>query len=362
MKDNETTQLEFLLSREPFSVAEDEKNKIMIEGMKELIQYHFKNCSEYQNILGSYDFDFSCIQSISDIPFVHVRLFKEFSLKSITDDNSVKLLSSSGTTSQKKSRIFLDKSTAAMQTKVLAKIVNSVIGSSRMPMLIIDTPSVLNDRKNFSARGAGIQGFSLFGKKKVFAFDNTMNICFDDLEKFLEEEKGKPILLFGFTFIIWEYFLQVLEKKGKKLDITNGILFHGGGWKKLSDKNISNHHFSEKLKEICGIKKVHNYYGMAEQTGSIFLECEEGFLHSSVFSDVIIRDEKDLTVCNVGKKGVIQVLSLLPRSYPGHSILTEDVGELVGLSGCKCGRRGKYFKVFGRLENVELRGCSDTYE
>jgi hypothetical protein len=55
-------------------------------------------------------------------------------------------------------------------------------------------------------------------------------------------------------------------------------------------------------------------------------------------------------------------LSLLPHSYPGHSILTEDIGKLVGVDTCPCGRKGKYFKIFGRIKNAEIRGCSDTIQ
>ena len=58
---------------------------------------------------------------------------------------------------------------------------------------------------------------------------------------------------------------------------------------------------------------------------------------------------------------MIQLLSLLPTSYPGHSILTEDIGSIYGEDDCSCGRKGKYFKIYGRLKNAELRGCSDTY-
>ena len=61
-----------------------------------------------------------------------------------------------------------------------------------------------------------------------------------------------------------------------------------------------------------------------------------------------------------GKKGLIQLFSLLPTSYPGHSILTEDIGEIVKNNSCECSNIGKSFKVHGRSTNSELRGCSDT--
>ena len=46
----------------------------------------------------------------------------------------------------------------------------------------------------------------------------------------------------------------------------------------------------------------------------------------------------------------------------GHSLLTEDLGVLLGEDDCPCGRKGKYFKVTGRVPRAEVRGCSDTYE
>jgi hypothetical protein len=58
---------------------------------------------------------------------------------------------------------------------------------------------------------------------------------------------------------------------------------------------------------------------------------------------------------------VIQTLSLLPRSYPGHSLLTEDLGVVHGQDDCPCGRKGTYFSIVGRIPQAELRGCSDTY-
>lgn len=92
------------------------------------------------------------------------------------------------------------------------------------------------------------------------------------------------------------------------------------------------------------------------------MECEQNHFHASVYSDVIIRRASDFSIADVGKKGIVQVLSILPESYPGHSLLTEDEGVMLGEDDCPCGRLGKYFKITGRLKNAETRGCSDTYE
>ena len=122
------------------------------------------------------------------------------------------------------------------------------------------------------------------------------------------------------------------------------------------------HEFRKLLKDLCGLVDVYDYYGMVEQTGSIYMECEFGHMHASNFSDIIIRDPKNFAVSPIGERGLIQTLSVLPKSYPGHSLLTEDEGVLLGVDDCQCDRLGKYFKVFGRIKNAEIRGCSDTYE
>ena len=91
------------------------------------------------------------------------------------------------------------------------------------------------------------------------------------------------------------------------------------------------------------------------------MECEYGNLHSSIYSDIIIRNPYDFKVCDVGEPGIIQIQSTLAHSYPGHSLITEDEGIITGIDNCKCGRLGKTIKILGRIKSAELRGCSDTY-
>ena len=115
-----------------------------------------------------------------------------------------KILNSSGTSGQKVSRIFLDKETSLMQTKTLTKIMENYIGKKRLPMIIMDNKSVLKNKEAFSARGAGILGFSIFGKEKIYLFNEKMKIDYELLKEFLYKNKNKRILLFGFTYMIWE--------------------------------------------------------------------------------------------------------------------------------------------------------------
>ncbi len=353
-----------ILEIQPYSLNKDEKKELLDNRLLELCDYHIKKCATYRKMTEGVGFSVECCKSFEDIPFLPVRLFKELDLKSVDDEEIVKTMTSSGTTGQKTSRIYLDRTTSSNQQKAMTKIVSSYTGSQRMPMIIIDCPSVVKDRAMFSARGAGILGFSLFGSKKIYALDDDMKLDVDLVARFLKEHENERILLFGFTFMIWQHFykeLISLKEKGIVFDLSNAILIHGGGWKKLANEAVSQEEFRDRLKSVSGLYDIHDYYGMVEQTGCIYMQCECGHLHASIFSDVITRRPIDFSKCDVGEKGIIQVLSTIPESYPGHSLLTEDEGIILGEDDCQCGRKGKYFKVLGRLRNAELRGCSDTY-
>jgi len=350
-----------LLATAPFSLYKHEKSALLTAGLTDLTRHHYESCEPYRNILNAIAFDVQRVSSYDEIPFLPVRLFKELDLLSVPRSEVVKTMTSSGTTGQAVSKIYLDRETSAIQMKVLTKIVSSFIGGQRLPMLILDAPSVLKDRAMFSARGAGILGFSLFASDKAFAFDDNMGLDSTVIDRFLEKHKGKNILLFGFTFMIWQHFYKELLKLGTYYDLSRGILIHGGGWKKLTSEAISSADFRKRLHEVCGITRIHDYYGMVEQTGSIYMECQQGHLHASIFSDVVIRRPLDFTPAHFGERGIVEVVSLLPRSYPGHALLTEDEGVVLGEDDCPCGRLGKYFRILGRLKNAEVRGCSDAY-
>ena len=355
------TKYEDILRLDPFGVPHAEKEALLARELSALTMFHRQRCEAYRKITEAFGFSESNSVPMTKIPFLPVRLFKELELRSVPEDEIFKTMTSSGTTGQRPSRIYLDRATAANQQKTLVRIAQEFLRASRMPMLIIDSPAVLKDRSMFSARGAGILGFSIFARQKMYALREDMTLDLESVKDFLSHHRNKRILVFGFTFMVWQYLHQALLAMNERLSFGDAILVHGGGWKKLADRAVSPEIFRRSLRETCGIKEVSNYYGMVEQTGCIYMECEYGHLHASTYSDVIFRRGMDFSEAGIGERGIVQVLSLLPHSYPGHSLLTEDEGVLLGVDDCPCGRKGKHFKVIGRITNAELRGCSDTY-
>ncbi|WP_020594239.1 hypothetical protein [Kiloniella laminariae] len=352
-----TTDMTFehLLVKSAESLTPQHKTYMMLAGLLELTSHHQRKCPHYTKILQGLEFSSKNCISIEDVPFLPVNLFKKFQLHSLSyPDQIIKTLVSSSTSGNAPSMISIDHETGTRQVRALNKTLQRILGNRRLPMLILDMSSVIRSVP-LTARGAGVLGMMRFGHAHCFAFDERMQLQEKEIESFLTKNSNNPFLLFGFTFIAWEYFLQQCPTSW---DLGQGVLIHSGGWKKMQSQAVSPDTFKKTFQQKIGLKKIYNFYGLVEQIGSIFLEQENGLLAPPPFSDVIIRDPFTLAPLPYGKEGLIQLLSLVPKSYPGHSILTSDMGvlhpsEIInGSPHC--------LEVTRRAPMAEIRGCSDT--
>lgn len=348
-----------LASLDASTLSQQDKSNALLTVLNCLHQHHQQQCGAYQNIVSANQQQQSA-SSVEQLPYLAVRLFKQLELSSIAAADIYKILQSSGTTSQTAAKVFLDKATSARQSKALVGILQGTIGKQRLPMLIIDSPNIVHDAK-FSARAAGIQGLAFFGRDHTYALDEKMQLNWPVIAAFCEKYHEQKVLIFGFTFMLWAYFIQALKQANKTLNLKQAIVLHSGGWKKLEAQKVDNAVFKTQVQTTIGAAKVHNFYGMAEQVGTVFVECSHGQLHAPLMADVIVRNPYDLSVCAVGEPGIIQVLSALPTSYPGFSLLTEDMGRITSIDSCACGQNGKTIAIDGRLPKTEVRGCSDTH-
>ena len=312
-----------------------------------LHRHHLQNCAIYKQIIQKI---FPNVKNSSEI-YIHVGLFKNINF--ITGNTTKNYTYSSSGTSGKKSNIHFDRTDAINQQKYLLKTIRSFTSISRKS-IFVDAASASEEQ--FNARRAASRGFSLLSKKRV-SLPSVLEEAYQFLKKLANE--NEQIILFGFTYEIYLLLAKLIEGKFPPITNSNFLVIHGGGWKKLENKKVNNQDFVEILGNIFSNARSLNYYGMVEQLGLIYPMCEEGFYHCPEGSDIIIRD-KFGNISSNEEEGLIQSISPLPISYPGHSLLTEDIGISYN-SPCKCGRKTKRFKVLGRLNKLVSRGCSDAY-
>ncbi len=359
-----------LFNFEPFVLPQKKKNKIFMEEMKKAVIWHFQKNTEFKKMCKNRRFSPKKKYFLEDIPYFPASLFKNFSLRSVPERLIVKKLYSSST-SGKPSIIFLDQQTSKNQQIAVRKIISDFLGNTRRNFIIFDIEEVIKKtiQDELSSRGTAIRGMIPMARKMHFILDNKYEVNVEKLKYLTSELKKKDsICFFGFTWLLYSVYKthnnKEIKKMFSKFKPKDKKILHIGGWKKLQEKMVSKSQFNKQIGQFLNVKEsnVIDFYGMTEQLGVVYPDCEYGYKHVPIYSEVIIRDIKTLDPIENAKEGFIQLLSPIPRSYPGISILSDDIGMIKGADDCKCGRLGKYFTFERRSEKAELRGCGDVLQ
>ena len=365
MKDIQN-KIDELLTYDPFNIEHHIKNDMLLKLLKEQIKHHLKNCTKYKKWYISNKFESpEKILKLNDVPFLPSSVFKLAELKSY---NNSKKIQSSGTTSTGKSTIFIDKQTSLNQTKSLSKILSSLLENKKRHFFIIDLePKKNQSNQTLSAREAGMAGYLIAAKTKTYLLklnqNNKIEIDDENLKKFIIESKKEPVLIIGYTYMLYEYILSNPKIDKSKFDFRSETkLVHFGGWKKLEGKQVSKKILLDKIEKYLRLKRANIYdiYGFTEQLGTIYISSGNSGCKVSSYSHIIVRDTKTLEVLEDGKTGFLQFISPLPISYPGFSILNDDLGQITLRKLDKNNNEIVEFSINPRLDNAEARGCGDT--
>ena len=359
-------KIDRMLSIPPYSQPPDEREAGLLELLKEELDYACRRHAGYENYIQHWPVDYRSASHVADLPFLPVGILKANPPLSFVSPEEVKrTLTSSATTSQMPSRVVLDTPTSRRMTKGVVTIVRDFIGSSRRPYLVVDTPDFMRGGDALGARGAAIQGLHPFASHTTTCLylneQGDLTLDQQKLREFAEKHHDEEVLVYGFTFILWNHLVEPLSAEGICLNLPNIRILHSGGWKRLQDQAVEKTVFNEQLARVFGCTPdcIIDFYGMVESVGVIFPDCTEGNKHGPAFGDVIVRNPLTLEPVAAGEHGIVQVCSVLPTSFPGNLLLTEDMAKVIAYDGCPCGRRGISFRFAGRVPKAELRGCGN---
>jgi len=363
--------IENLLLQAPYGMDPQQRRRSLLALLKTELAYACEQNSRFRNYVEHWPTDFRAADDIADLPYLPVGVFKANPPLALVGADEVKrTLTSSATSGQVPSRIVLDAATSRRMTKGVLTIVRDFIGAARRPYLVIDTTENLAAQSQLGARGAAVQALGSFATEIVSCLrpgrDGDSSL---DLEKLLAgaaKWKGAEVLVYGFTYVIWTQLVQTLQREGITLGLPNARVLHSGGWKRLEQQAVTRDAFVGGVASVfgCAPERIIDYYGMVENVGVIYPDCDYGNKHVPAFAEVIVRDPLTLAPVKVGQRGLrqrglIQVCSVLPTSFPGFLLLTEDLAEVVGEDDCACGRRGTSFRFAGRAPKAEVRGCGN---
>ncbi len=150
----------------------------------------------------------------------------------------------------------------------------------------------------------------------------------------------QPVILFGVTFGL----LDFAEKY--RLNCTDTIIIETGGMKGRREE-LTREEVHKLLKESFGVENVHSEYGMTELMSQAYSQ-RDGLFRCPPWMKVFVRDEYDPQLIKTTGKGAINIIDLA-NIYSCCFIATDDVGEVY---------EDGSFKVLGRIDNSDIRGCS----
>jgi hypothetical protein len=360
------SSIDALLSAPLYAMSPAERQADLLALFQQEISCACERNLGYRNYVRHWPTDFRSARAIADLPYLPAAAFKANPPLTLVPASEVKrTLASSATSGQRPSRVVLDAQTARRMTKGVVAIIRHFIGGARRPYLVIDVAENLAAQSELGARGAAIQSLQSFATERVCCLRadeaGSLQTDLETLLSYAEKWKEADVLVYGFTSVIWTHLVQQLDREGVTLKMPKVHVLHSGGWKKLEQQAVTKDVFSSGVAAVFGCEKdrVIDFYGMVENVGVVYPDCEFGNKHVPAFAEVIVRDPLTLAPVEAGQQGLVQVCSVLPTSFPGFLVLTDDMAEIIGYDGCSCGRRGTYFRFVRRVPKAEIRGCGN---
>lgn len=345
-----------LLARPPYAERDD---TVFLSELNALTAHHLRWCPPFAAIAQGHVLPAA---NIAELPFVHVGLFKRMSLVSQAPDSKVLRTVLSSATSGVASRVQLDEKSSQFQANSSQAILADFIGAQQRQLLVLDSAQSLRSRHEFGARIMAAMSLKPFATAVFFLLKDAGSpdgFSVTQLECALKP--GGDLIVYGFSWILWQAWVgtHIPADLRQELSHRKIAFVHSGGWKKLEDQKVDHATFDAALLGGAAAGSVVvDYYGLVEQMGIVFPMCEYGSRHVPRWASVLVRDSWTHAPLE-SDAGQLQLINTISFGSPCHSVLTEDMGQLLP-GDCPCGRKGQRFTLLGRVPKAELRGCANV--
>jgi len=298
-----------------------------VEALK-IFNYQYNNnkvYNKYCNLL-----KIKNVSKIEEIPFLPIKFFKSHEV--ICGDNYSHVFKSSGTKGIKSKHYISD---INLYIKSFVKTFKIQYGEIKGTVFLGLLPSYLEQGNSslvfmvnhlINSSEQKESGFYLNDYKKLFDLINNI--------------KNKKIILFGVSYALLD-FVEKYPVKSKNL-----IIIETGGMKGRR-KEITKEELYSKLEKGFHTDLIHSEYGMTELLSQAYSK-NNGVLKTTNWLKVFNRNINNPFDVNSKGKGVLNFIDLANINSCSF-IATDDIGEVFSNNS---------FKVLGRLNESDIRGCS----
>ncbi len=307
-----------------------------VEHALALFRFQATNNPIYANYIAHLGIKPSSLRSIDQIPFLPIEFFKHHSIVSSPAPAS-HVFASSGTTGLDTSKLLV--SDLPFYQRVAECAFEQFYGPLADYHLLALLPSYL-ERNNSSLVFMVDHFMHRTSRHSGFFLHDT-----DKLAQRLKEMQmsSHKILLIGVTFALLDFAGQF------PMPLPNGTVVMETGGMKGRRREMVREEVHQLLQNAFGLAQVHSEYGMTE----LFSQCYAragGEFECPPWVRVLLRDLNDPFDLGADRKdGGINVIDLANVDACAF-IETKDIGARQPGS--------ETFRVLGRFDNTDLRGCN----
>jgi Acyl-protein synthetase, LuxE len=305
----------------------------------EIFEFQYHHNSIYQQFCNLIKKDIAMVKRLADIPFLPIQFFKTHAVK-CTNFEATHIFESSGTSNSVASKHYVKD--IELYKKSFTNCLNSFYPNLKNVCIIGLLPSYL-ERNNSSL----IMMVDEMIKNSSHPASGFYLTDYEKLNATLlqNEATEQPTLLIGVTYAL----LDFAEKF--KLPLKNTIIMETGGMKGRRAE-ITRLEVHQQLQQAFSLSNIHSEYGMTELLSQAYSK-QRGTFYCPKWMKILIRREDDpleISPKNRNKilTGAINIIDLA-NLYSCSFIATDDVGKL---------NVDDSFEVIGRLDNSDIRGCS----
>ncbi len=296
----------------------------------ELFRFQAEQCEPYARYLSLIGCDVGSVQSLSDLRYMPLELFKSSDVY-CAESPAQKVFTSSSTTGSIPSRHMM--ADLSIYEAAFVEAFRTFYGDVSKWSIYGLLPSYL-ERNGSSLIYMVDKLVSMAAGGGFYLYDHQKLITDMAADK-------NPKILLGVSYALWD----LVESHAPKLE--NTIVMETGGMKGHREQ-IDKAEFHKILCEGFGVDKIHSEYGMAELTSQAYSSGDNRFACPS-WMRVILRELNDPFSYLEGEaRGAINIIDLASR-YSCAFIQTQDLGQIFS---------DGTFSVDGRVEQSEIRGCN----
>lgn len=296
----------------------------------EVFRFQARECEPYRRYVELLSVDVEAVQSVEDIPFLPVELFKSEAVYCGKGEPE-KIFTSSNTGSTTPSRHMMQ--SLDVYRKTFTAAFEHFYGA-------VEGWSIYGLLPNYLER----EGSSL-----VYMVDKLIERCGSggfylyDYEKLIADMASdpRPKILLGVSYAL----LDLAEKYAPQLSDT--VVMETGGMKGRREE-ISKSALHDILCRGFGVESIHSEYGMAELTSQAYSD-GGGVFRAPRWMRVMVRDVNDPFDHHPdGGRGGVDIIDLANLSSCAF-IQTQDIGRVM---------EDGSFVIEGRIAGSDIRGCN----